>query len=121
MFRALTPVVRALLIADILIFGLQALAGQGLVIDFALWPWGGNQLYRTPPFEPWQLITYAFLHGGFWHLFGNMFALYIFGPDVERLVGPRRFSVYYGVCVIGAALTQLFVVHAIYPCLLYTS
>jgi len=116
MFRHLTPVVRALILANVIVFGLQYLTGgQGLLIDFALWPWRGHQLYGTPPFEPWQLITYAFLHGGFWHIFGNMFALFIFGPDVEAQIGPRRFTLYYFVCVIGAALTQLFVMHAIYP------
>jgi membrane associated rhomboid family serine protease len=116
MFRNLTPVVRALILANVIVFGLQWLTGgQGLLVDFALWPWRGGQLYGTPAFEPWQLVTYAFLHGGFWHIFGNMFALFIFGPDVEALVGSRRFTLYYFVCVVGAALTQLFVMHAIYP------
>ncbi|MGH8207524.1 MAG: rhomboid family intramembrane serine protease, partial [Steroidobacteraceae bacterium] len=116
MFPKLTPVVRALILANVVIFGLQLLTGgQGLLVDFALWPWRGAQIYGTPPFEPWQLITYAFLHGGFWHIFGNMFALFIFGPDIEALVGSRRFTLYYFVCVIGAALTQLFVMHSIYP------
>ncbi len=116
MFRNLTPVVRALLYVNVIVFGLQWLTGQTLILQlFALWPWDGNALYGAPPFEPWQLITYAFLHGGFWHIAGNMFALYIFGPDVEALIGSRRFTLFYFVCVIGAALTQLFVVHAIHP------
>ena len=115
MFRNLTPVVRGLLYANIIVFILQYLTGPRLLIDGALWPWHGAQLYGTPPFEPWQLITYAFLHGGFWHIFGNMFALYIFGPDVEALIGSRRFTFYYFVCVIGAALTQLLVVADLHP------
>ncbi|HTW75046.1 MAG TPA: rhomboid family intramembrane serine protease [Steroidobacteraceae bacterium] len=116
MFRNLTPVVRALLFANVSIFALQYLTGQNLMLElFALWPWGSARVYGEPPFEVWQLITYAFLHGGFWHIAGNMFALYIFGPDVETLIGSRRFTVFYFSCVIGAALTQLFVMHSIYP------
>jgi membrane associated rhomboid family serine protease len=84
---------------------------------FALWPWGADRDYGAPPFEPWQLVTYAFLHdtSNLWHLLGNMFALYIFGPDVELTLGPRRFVLYYFTCVVGAGLTQLLVVHFISP------
>lgn len=115
MFRNLTPVVRGLLYTNIAVFLLQQVMGNWLLIEFALWPWHGNLLYGDPPFEPWQLVSYAFLHGGFWHIFGNMFALYIFGPDVEALLGSRRFTLYYFVCVVGAALTQLLVVSDIHP------
>jgi membrane associated rhomboid family serine protease len=69
----------------------------------ALWPLqGGN-------FEPWQLVSYAFLHGNFNHLFFNMFALWMFGVPVERVWGSYRFVLYYAVCVIGAAIIQLIV------------
>jgi membrane associated rhomboid family serine protease len=115
MFRQLTPVVRALLYANVIIFLLMYPMGEQLIIDFALWPWHGNVLYGAPPFEPWQVISYAFLHEGFWHLFGNMFALYMFGPDCEALLGSRRFTTYYFVCVIGAAVSQLLVTHYVYP------
>ena len=57
----------------------------------------------------------AFLHGGIWHLAGNMFALLIFGPAVERVLGAQRFALYYFACVVGAALTQLWVAHSLYP------
>jgi membrane associated rhomboid family serine protease len=115
MFRSLTPVVRALLFANIAAFALTYLAGDRWLIQFALWPWHGDQLYGTPPFEPWQLLSYSFLHEGFWHLFGNMFALYMFGPDCEQLLGERRFVIYYFTCVVGAAVSQLLVVHYLYP------
>jgi membrane associated rhomboid family serine protease len=114
MFRNLTPVVRTLLYANLLAFLLETLSSDKLLADFALWPWGTDRASGIPPFEPWQLITYAFLHGGIWHLFGNMFALYMFGPDVERALGSRRFTLYYFVCVIGAALAQLLVVQAVF-------
>ena len=60
-----------------------------------------------PGFEPWQIITYAFLHGDLWHLFFNMFALWMFGVQIEQAWGSRRFGIFYFFCVIGAALTQM--------------
>jgi membrane associated rhomboid family serine protease len=115
MFRQLTPVVRALLYANVIVFLLMFLMGDRLVIDYALWPWHGDVRYGSPPFEPWQLISYSFLHEGFWHLFGNMFALYMFGPDSEVLLGSRRFTIYYFACVVGAGISQLLVTQYLYP------
>jgi membrane associated rhomboid family serine protease len=109
MFRNLTPAVRWLLLANVGIFGLQSLFPDAIVTRFALWPWHGAERYGLPPFEPWQLISYAYLHGGFEHIFFNMFAVYMFGPELERLLGTRRFNVYYLVCVFGAGLAQLLV------------
>jgi membrane associated rhomboid family serine protease len=107
MFGTLTPVVRALLYANVIAFGLQWLTGQTLLLAlFALWPLN-SAVHGGAPFEPWQLITYAFLHGGFWHIAGNMFALYMFGPDAELALGARRFLAYYFACAVGAALMQL--------------
>ena len=117
MFQALTPVVRLLLYANLIAYGAEWLTGEGLFDAFALWPVGGDRLYGTPPFEPWQLVTYAFLHDrtNLMHLIGNMFGLCMFGPDTERVLGARRFAVYYGACVIGAGLAQLWVAHSISP------
>lgn len=99
------PVTGALLIANVVIFLLQLNTGNTLMLWFALWPPGGGP--NMPPFEIWQLVTYSFLHGGLGHLFFNMFALYMFGSDIERLFGPRWYLVYYFGCVIAAALTHL--------------
>jgi membrane associated rhomboid family serine protease len=76
-----------------------------LVGLFALWP------PHTPLFEPWQLITYSFLHDPrhVAHIFLNMFALFMFGRGLELYWGARRFVVYYLVCVLAAAVTQLLV------------
>jgi membrane associated rhomboid family serine protease len=103
----MTPVARALLIACLAGFGLQWVLGDGPLLQFALWPPGSGPY--APDFQPWQLVTYAFLHGGFAHLLFNMFALYMFGPEIEQLLGSRRFLTYYIVCVICAAVAQLIV------------
>jgi membrane associated rhomboid family serine protease len=111
MGQIVTPVVRYLLIACVVVFGLQYLLGDVLELYFALWP--PARVPGDPGFQPWQIISYAFLHGGATHLLFNMFALYMFGPDIERLLGLRRFLLYYFVCVVGAALAQLLVLHMI--------
>jgi len=109
---SLAPVTRTLLIANVGIFLLQLLTGDLLVGPFALWPLSTGQFPGAPGFEPWQLLTYGFLHGGLDHLFFNMLALYMFGTEVERLLGSRHFAVYYLVCVAGAAAAQLAVMAA---------
>jgi membrane associated rhomboid family serine protease len=103
------PVTQALLIANVAVFALQYLSGSLLISHFALWPLGSDQFAGAPSFRPWQLLTYGFLHAGPAHLFFNMLALYMFGGDIERLLGARRFLVYYLLCVIGAAVTQVIV------------
>lgn len=105
--QRVTPVVRALIIACVAGFGLQMLLGDRSTLPFALWPLGPEGL----GFRPWQLVTYSFLHGSFIHLFLNMFALYMFGPEIETLLGRRRFTTYWLVCVVSAALLQLLVQH----------
>ena len=115
MFSNLTATVRALLIANLAIFAAQTFIGGTRFDLLALWPLPRGGVSGELPFEPWQLVTYAFLHSGPTHIFSNMFALYMFGPDVERLLGTARFRVFYFVCVIGAGLAQLLVSATIYP------
>jgi len=107
----LPPVTRALLIANVAVYLLQMLTGDALLIHFALWPLGAPPpgYGDLPGFEPWQLVTYSFLHGGFTHIAFNMLALWMFGGPIERLFGSRQFALYYFVCVIGAAIAQLIV------------
>jgi membrane associated rhomboid family serine protease len=80
-----------------------------MVVPFALWPLAASSLNAGVAFEPWQLLTYAFLHGGLAHLAFNMFALYMFGSAVERVFGGRRYLTFYTVCVLSAAVAQLIV------------
>jgi membrane associated rhomboid family serine protease len=98
------PATQALVIANIGIYLLQLLTGNTLIFWFALWPIGDASL-----FAPWQLVTYSFLHGGIAHIFFNMYALFLFGSEIERLFGSRWFLTFYGVCVVTAALSQLIV------------
>jgi membrane associated rhomboid family serine protease len=110
----MTPLVRMLIFANAAVFLLQQATPDQLVTHFALWPVG--QYYFSGlgrvGFEPWQLVTSAFLHGGFAHIALNMFALYSFGMMVERAVGSRRFAVLYFASVLTASLVQLWVVTA---------
>jgi membrane associated rhomboid family serine protease len=108
----LPPVTRALLLINVGVFILQLVTGNALMGPFALWPPGSPQSGGAPGFEVWQLLTYGFLHGSLTHLLFNMLALYMFGGDIERLLGARRFLVYYLVCVVGAAVAQLAVTGA---------
>ena len=106
----LPRVTKALLIANILGFVLQWLLGDGRLLAFMLWPLGGD-VYdpagMAPSFMPWQLLSYAFLHGGFAHIAFNMLALVMFGAPLEYTWGERRYLAYYLVCVVGAGLCQL--------------
>ena len=106
----LPRVTKALLIANILGFVLQWLLGDGRLLAFMLWPLGGD-VYdpagMAPSFMPWQLLSYAFLHGGFAHIAFNMLALVMFGAPLEYTWGERRYLTYYLVCVVGAGLCQL--------------
>ena len=105
------PVTRALLIANVLVFLIQQVTGDALLVPFALWPLGPSPYANVPGFEPWQLITYSFLHGGIPHIAFNMLALWMFGGPVENTLGPRRYTFYYFACVLGAAIAQLATIH----------
>jgi membrane associated rhomboid family serine protease len=81
-----------------------------LFVWFALWPFGAPAFTGpdTPAgFLPWQLVTYSFLHGNALHLMINMLGLYMFGSEVERVLGDRRYFTYYLVSVLAAAIAQL--------------
>ncbi len=100
---SLPPVTQALLLVNVAIYFLGQLLGAGFVVDFALWP------VSSPEFWPWQIVTYAFLHANFNHLFFNMLGLWMFGSELEQVWGQKRFVQFYTASVIAAALTQLLV------------
>ena len=101
--RAIPPTTQALIIVNALVYLLQLATGNLLIVFFGLWP------ASSPDFQLWQLVTYAFLHdrNSVAHLFFNMLALFMFGSDIERVWGSRRYLTYYFVCVVSAALAQL--------------
>lgn len=109
-----TPsVVQILLLLNGIAFMFLFSAPMAIIETFALWPLGlTDQIVFNniaPRFQLWQLISYAFLHGGLFHLLFNLFALWIFGSRIEQAWGSKAFVIYYFVCVIGAALVQLLV------------
>jgi rhomboid family protein len=112
------PVTRILILANVAVFGLQSLFGDSVIATFALWPVGHFSVpdVQAPVgFHLWQLLTSAFLHAGLTHLFLNMFALFMFGRDVERALGMGRFIGVYAAAVLSAALVQLMVVSMSVP------
>jgi membrane associated rhomboid family serine protease len=102
------PVTQALIIANVAVFVLQMAGGVSLFEAFALWP-PASGVSLGPSFQLWQLVTYSFLHANVAHIFFNMFALYMFGSDIERLFGSRFFTAYYFVSVLAAAVSHLVV------------
>lgn len=112
-FRGLPPVVKNLIIINALFYvaSLVLFSTFGIRIEQYL----GLHLPTAESFNPFQLITYMFLHAYFspsegiifFHLFFNMFALFMFGRNLETVWGPRRFLLYYFVTGVGAALVHI--------------
>ena len=96
-------VTKNLIIINVLVF-FGTLVAQRYGID--LTNYLGLHFFLASDFNPAQLITYMFMHGGFSHIFFNMFAVFMFGTVLERTWGPKRFLFYYIACGIGAGLIQ---------------
>ncbi len=107
-FNMLPPVVKNLLIINTLFF-LATLAFSRMGID--LTKSLGLFYPASKQFGVWQLVTYMFMHGGFMHIFFNMFALWMFGNVLENVWGPKRFLNFYLISGIGAGLTQILVAY----------
>lgn len=98
----ITKAVKYLLLANVGIFFLEFLWGSELIYLFGLTPALVKQGFI------WQLFTYMFLHGGFFHIFFNMFALWMFGGEIERAWGTKEFLKYYFVTGVGAGFFTFF-------------
>jgi rhomboid family protein len=105
MFSSIPPANRALIALNVGVFVFQLFGANALIEWLALWPLASGGF--APGFAPWQLVTYSFLHAGFAHIFFNMFALFMFGSDIERLYGTRWFVIFYLVSVVTAGIAQL--------------
>jgi membrane associated rhomboid family serine protease len=104
---------RALIVANVLSYALSLWLPERALATLALWPLGRSfspELGMEVGFEPWQLVTFAFLHGSTTHLLLNMLGLFSFGGEVERTLGTRRYLTLYFAAVLSAALVQLAVV-----------
>jgi len=107
----LPPVTQALLLINVATFFISFVLGPWFIGLFGLWP-------LKHGFLPWQVVSYAFLHGSLGHLFFNMLGLWMFGAELERVWGQRRFVHFYAASVLTAAATQLLVtwmIGAVYP------
>ncbi len=100
-FQRTTPIVLNLIIINALVFFAQKVFGDVSFDLFALHHSGSKA------FEPYQLVTHMFMHGNFFHLLFNMLALWMFGSNMERIWGPKRFLTFYLICGFGAAVAQL--------------
>jgi membrane associated rhomboid family serine protease len=99
----LPPVTKALMLICTAVFCVVLLGGRYIPLSawFALWP------LQSGHFMPWQVVTYAFLHGDMLHLFFNMLGLWMFGAELERLWGHKRMLAFLLASVLTAAATQL--------------
>ncbi len=104
-FTIFPPAVKHLIIINLLCF--LALntptIGEFLFVFGALWP------IESARFEVWQLVSYMFLHADLWHIFFNLFALWMFGQAIENYWGTKRFTTYYFLTGIGAALIHMWI------------
>jgi len=106
MIRNIPTITRNLLIINVLAFLVCTLMGTDAMGGYVLNNVLGLHFFMAPDFRLYQLFTYMFMHGGWDHLFFNMFALWMFGCVVERVWGPKKFLFYYISCGVGAGLFQ---------------
>jgi membrane associated rhomboid family serine protease len=111
-FAGLPPVVKNIIMINVLmILAYWAVKSVfGIDLNSIL----GLYFPKSEQFKPLQIVTHMFMHGGFLHIFFNMYALFIFGPILERVWGPKRFFIYYMITGLGAALTHETVIYLQY-------
>ncbi|MBQ0006565.1 MAG: rhomboid family intramembrane serine protease [Alistipes sp.] len=92
------PVTRNIIILNVIMMGLTWITGNWMFQRCSLF------YFTSAFFRPYQFISYLFMHGGFLHLFFNMYTLYFFGSQLEGIWGAKKFFLYYMICGIGAGL-----------------
>jgi membrane associated rhomboid family serine protease len=107
-FFGLPPVVKNIIFINVIMLLADFAAKNVFGIDLTMIL--GLYFPKSENFMPVQIITHMFMHGGIWHLFFNMYALYIFGQVLENVWGPKRFFIYYMVCGLGAAFIHELVI-----------
>ena len=103
-FLSLPTVVKNLIMINVIM--LLASWVLGSTVGYDLNGLLGLYFPESENFKPLQILTHMFMHAGLWHLFFNMYALFIFGQVLENVWGPKRFFIYYIICGLGAALTH---------------
>ncbi len=98
---SLPPVTKNLIIINVVVFLASLLNRNFMIGTFGLF-------YPTSPyFHWWQVVTHMFMHGGFLHIFFNMYTLFIFGSVLERIIGSKKFLFFYFICGLGAVALHL--------------
>lgn len=99
-FSNIPPITKNIIILNVVVFGLQNFV-PGFTENFAL------HFYKSPDFEPYQLLTHMFMHGGLGHIFFNMFGVYMFGSAVEMRLGEKKFLLFYLLTGFGAVFLHM--------------
>jgi membrane associated rhomboid family serine protease len=113
-FNVFPPIIKNLLIINAVVYLIQLIFGEVMIGGTPGW-YVLNKWFALNPFadgynfQIWQLITYQFMHGGFSHILFNMFALWMFGMEIENMWGSKKFLYYYLLCGVAAGLLQLFI------------
>jgi len=117
-FNILPPIIKQIIIINVVVFLIQMLFDSINFGDYPGW-YAINRYFALNPlvgldpagqefnFQIWQIFSYQFMHGGFSHLFWNMFMLWMFGNEIENILGSRKFLFFYLLSGVGAAAFQL--------------
>lgn len=97
----LPPITKNIIIINLIMYGATVLF-EGLGYNFTSMM--GLHFYLSDDFKPYQLLTHMFMHGGIYHIFFNMYALYIFGPILENRIGPKKYFIFYLLTGFGAVI-----------------
>ena len=130
-FNLLPPIIKKIIIINIVVFLIQMLFENITFGEYPGWYvvnryFSLNPLFGLDPagqefnFQIWQIFSYQFMHGGFSHIFWNMFMLWMFGNEIENILGSRKFLFFYLLSGIGAAAFQLFLAPMISSHLAFT-
>ncbi len=110
-FSLFPPVIKNLLLINFVVFLVYNILLPFIKVDYYTADRIITRYFALMPFDSgfyvWQLISYQFLHGDFWHIFFNMFALWMFGMEIESMWGSKKFLIYYLSCGIGGALLHM--------------
>jgi len=107
-FSSIPTVVKNLLIINVLFYAATYLleAKEISLVNIL-----GLHYFKSDLFQPYQIITHMFMHGGLMHIAFNMYALWMFGKILEQVWGPKKFLIYYMITGLGAATLHLLVMH----------